>query len=183
MAQKRQLEAEGNPTSMSSASHAALGPVFQISDLVHVIRERSGLIRIVAVAIVALAVAVATILPTLYSTSASVMLDPRKNNVVDMSAVVSEMPTDPASVQNQIQILTSRDLAGRVIDKLGLAQDPQFNPSLEPGILAFLSPADQSPQGLRDAEITAFLKHLSADAVGLSTAISISYSARDPQTR
>src|SRR6478752_7275429 len=83
MAQKRRPEAEGNSTSMSSASSAALGPVFQLNDLVRVMRERSGLIRTVAIATVALAAAVVTILPTLYSTSASVMLDQRKNNVAD----------------------------------------------------------------------------------------------------
>lgn len=169
-------------TSAPAGAAADSSDAFRLSDLWPMARARTSLVVSTALGVMAVVAIVLMAWPSRYSASAVVMLDPRKNNVADMSAVVSEMPTDPASVQNQIQILTSRDLAGRVIDKLGLAQDPQFNPSLEPGILAFLSPTDQSPQGLRDAEITAFLKHLSADAVGLSTAISISYSARDSQT-
>ena len=39
------------------------------------------------------------------------MLDPRKNNITELSAVLSQLPADPARVQNQIQILQSRDLA------------------------------------------------------------------------
>jgi len=98
-----------------------------------------------------------------------------------VSAVVSELPTDPASVQNQIQLLTSRDLAGLVIERLGLDQDPEFNRALAPGLAAYFLPDDQSPQGLRNAEIETFLKHLSVEAVGLSTAISVTFTSHDPQ--
>ena len=69
-------------------------------------------------------------LPTNYASSAVVMLDPRKNNITDLSAVLAPLVTDPASVQNQIQIITSRDLAATVVDRLKLDDDPEFNPAL-----------------------------------------------------
>ncbi len=74
----------------------------------------------IAVLVVVATLAVLMYLPTLYSASASVMLDPRKNNVADLSSVLSQLPTDPASLQNQIQILQSRDLAAQAIAKLKL---------------------------------------------------------------
>ena len=43
------------------------------------------------------------------------MMDQHKNNVTDMSAVLSQLPGDPATLQDQIQILDSRDLADKVI--------------------------------------------------------------------
>jgi len=46
-----------------------------------------------------------------------------------LSSVLSALPTDPSSVQNQIQVLSSRDLARRVIGKLKLYDDPEFNPA------------------------------------------------------
>ncbi len=121
--------------------------------------------------------------PQRFSASSVVMLDPRKNNVADASAVVSQLPSDPASVQDQIQILMSRDLAGRVIDKLGLANDPEFNPSLSPGLMTTLfgGSAESAEVELRNAEIDNLQHHLSVDAAGLSTAITITYSARDPE--
>ena len=63
------------------------------------------------------------------------MLDPRKNSITDMSAVLAQIEGDPASLQNQIQILTSRDLAAKVVASLKLEEDPEFNPALaRPGI-------------------------------------------------
>src|SRR5436309_1293265 len=100
---------------------------FQLPDLLHVMRARRRLILGVAAVCVALTAVVLMLLPTLYSASAVVMLEQRKNNVADVSSVLTSLPTDPASVQNQIQILTSRDLASRVVDKLGLENDPEFN--------------------------------------------------------
>ncbi len=155
---------------------------FRPSDLARLARARMRLILTVTFCVVALAATIVFALPSRYSASSIVMLDPRKNNVADVSAVVSELPSDPASVQDQIQILTSRDLAGRVIDRLGLANDPEFNPSLAPGLLSsVLGAPDRTPQMLRDAEIDALLKHLTVEALGLSTAISITYSASDPE--
>jgi polysaccharide biosynthesis transport protein len=155
---------------------------FRLSDLVPVARERSRLILTTVLAVLLVVVIVLLVWPSSYSASAVVMLDPRKNNVADMSAVVSELPTDPASVQNQIQILTSRDLAGLVIERLGLDQDPEFNAALKPSLLSqILASPDSSPQEARNAEIGVFLKHLSVEAVGLSTAISITFTSRDPE--
>ncbi|HEY2068840.1 MAG TPA: exopolysaccharide transport family protein [Rhizomicrobium sp.] len=167
-------------TYFSGEQRAERGDTFRPSDLARVARARSKTILVTTLCVVLLAVCVAMLLPTRYSASSMVMLDPRKNNIADASAVVSELPVDPASVQDQIQILTSRDLAGRVIDKLGLANDPEFNPSLKPGMFAFLQ-TDQSAAKLRSAEIDTFLKHLTVEGVGLSSAISISYSSADPE--
>ena len=175
---------------MSSASTAV--PVFQVSDLVRVVRRRGALVRTVAIATVALAATVALILPTLYSTSASVMLDTRKNNVTELSAVLSQLPTDPSSLQNQIQILESRDLATEVIGKLRLYDDPEFNHALKPGAAdaAFkaidprswfggATPADAGPE--RDKIIDAFTKNLSVATEGLSTTLTVTFTSRTPE--
>ena len=93
-------------SSAPSALPAQTDASFQLGDLARVAHARRALIRNVALAIVAVTVVMLMLLPTLYSTSASVMLDPRKNNVADLSSVLSQLPTDPSSLQNQIQILT-----------------------------------------------------------------------------
>jgi uncharacterized protein involved in exopolysaccharide biosynthesis/Mrp family chromosome partitioning ATPase len=128
-----------------------------------------------------LAIVVALALPRQYSSSAVVMLDQRKNNVTDLSAVLSQLPTDPATLQNQIQIITSRDIATAVIAKLRLYNDPEFNPVLVPAgpgsllRLNFWFPdAGTGDVALvHDRILANFLKHISAEANGLSTAITI----------
>lgn len=152
-----------------------------LSDLVAVARKRANVIRNVALGVIAATLVILLVLPSSYTASAVVMLDPRKNNVAGMSSVLSELPTDPASVQNQIQILTSRDLAGIVIQRLNLEADPEFNTSLAPSPLNPVTWLGKSTaEGQYTRIIDTFLSHLSVDAIGLSTAMSVKFASRDP---
>jgi polysaccharide biosynthesis transport protein len=169
---------------------AADGP--SLADILAGLSARLGLILRTTVIVVALAAVVVVLIPTRYTSTAEVIIDPRKNTVADLSSVLSALPTDPASLQNQIQILQSRDLAAEVIAKLRLYDDPEFNGALEQSIGGALlhalnpktwfatsdRPADPAAQ--RDAIIDAFLSHLWAESLGLSTTINVSFSSRDP---
>ncbi|MFL5236341.1 MAG: GumC family protein [Rhizomicrobium sp.] len=152
---------------------AALEIPFQLPDLLRLTVRRHRLILGIAAACIALTACVLMLLPTLYSASAVVMLEQRRNNVADASSVLSSLPTDPTSVQNQIQILTSRDLASLVVDKLGLENDPEFR-----GTMRF---AGNNPASRHEEVVSAFLNHLSVENEGLSTAISIGFKARSAQ--
>lgn len=154
---------------------------FGLTEILRVARERRSLILKTLAGVVALTLLALLFLPTLYTPAATVMIEPRKNNIADLSDVFSQMPTDTASVQNQIQILTSRSLASKVISDLGLDKDPEFNAALEPGLLSGLFGWPQTPQEQRDAVIDAFLKHVSANEIGLSTTLSIAFSSHDPE--
>ena len=121
------------PTTYAPGSYASppyAPPAFQFADFIRLLDARRVLILRVALATILCGLAAALVLPTVYASSAVVMLDPRKNNITDLSAVLSPLGNDPASVQNQIQIITSRDLAGSVVDRLKLTDDPEFNPAL-----------------------------------------------------
>jgi len=163
---------------------------FGVADFLRVARARRRLIALVALAVVGITVLVLMMLPTMYSTSAVVMLDQRKNNLAGISPVLSDLPMDAASLQNQVQILTSRDLAADVVEKLKLYDDPEFNPALGNdlggAVSSLMHPAKWlSPSGApmenRDAVIDAVLSHLWVNAQGLSTTFTVSFSSRDPQ--
>lgn len=148
-----------------------VGPAIQIGDVVRIVKMRRTLIVSVAAVCVALTALIVFLLPTVYSASAVVMLDPRTNNVANASAVLSSMPTDAASVQNQIQVLTSRDLASRVVDKLGLENDAEFNRG---------GHGDDDAAAKHERVVSAFLQHLTAESEGLSTAIKVTFKANAP---
>jgi len=163
---------------------------FQLADFIRIVDARRGLILKVMGGVVLCALIVALALPTLYSSSATVLLDPRKNNITDLSAVVSPLTADPAAVQNQIQIITSRDLAATVVDRLKLTGDPEFNPAIAPlgigDILAGLNPRNWFTSNKpataalqRERVIDNLRRHVWADAQGLSTTITIAASSRD----
>ena len=177
---------------LPAAYAAPPAPAFAVDDLLRLVKRRKTLILRVALGVVLLAVIAVLLMPTVYSSSAEVMLDQRKNNVTDLSAVLSQLPSDPATVQNEIQVLTSRGLAAQVIDKLKLYDDPEFNSALpQPGLhlAALLDPRDwfasdkqaAADQRSRDKIIDGFLKHLTAEAVGLSTTITITFKAREAE--
>ncbi|HEV2561688.1 MAG TPA: polysaccharide biosynthesis tyrosine autokinase [Rhizomicrobium sp.] len=163
---------------------------FGVADFMRVARARRRLIALVALAVVGITVLVLLMLPTMYSTSAVVMLDQRKNNLAGISPVLSDLPMDAASLQNQVQILTSRDLAADVVEKQKLYDDPEFNPALGSGlggaVSSLMHPAKllspySGPTENRDAVVDAVLSHLWVNAQGLSTTFTVSFSSRDPQ--
>lgn len=156
-------------------------------DFLRVIQVRKKIILGTAVIIVALAIVIVMQLTPLYSSSAVVILDQRKNSVEDTSAVLSGLPSDPSTVQNQVQILTSQELVGRVVDKLKLTEDPEFNPKQGwiSKTIGLINPANWFPSSKtqndvlndnpeRSAAIKTILGHLAVTPIGLSTAIKIS---------
>jgi uncharacterized protein involved in exopolysaccharide biosynthesis/Mrp family chromosome partitioning ATPase len=162
---------------------------FGVADLIRVAGERAGLIITVATAVVALTFIVLLFLPNLYSSTAVVMLDTRRNAVADFSSVLTALPTDAASLQNQIQLLTSRDLAANVIARTHLYDDPDFAGG--GGLLTSVRAAftSSAPRGSAeeasaalDSIIEKFLSRLDVETQGLSTAISVKFTARDPET-
>jgi uncharacterized protein involved in exopolysaccharide biosynthesis/Mrp family chromosome partitioning ATPase len=143
--------------------------VFRFSDLLRVGVERMALILTAATVVVAVTVVALLLWPSTYAASTPVMLDQRTNSVALSTSVLSSLPTDPVSVQNQIQILTSRDLAARVIADLKLYEDPEF---AKPDAITGELPS-------ADAVIDNFERHLTVGAVGLSTTLNITFKSRD----
>src|SRR5258706_9183703 len=105
--------------------------IFLIDVLAAIHRNRKLALTVAAVA--ALSVLVVTFFITpLYKSVASVMLDTRREQVVDMQAVLSNLPSDTFVVDSEVQVLQSPALARKVIAKLHLDKDPEFNADLQP---------------------------------------------------
>jgi len=167
---------------------------FSLIDFLRVIRVRRKIILGTAALVLVLVAVLVTLLTPLYSASAVVMLDERKNSVADAAAVLSGLTTNQATIQNQVQILTSLELAGRVVDKLHLDQDPEFNPSASGwgNVLSYLNPLHWFPanskteaeaQGVdleRSKLLHRFLGHLSVSPIGLSTAMDVTFESGSP---
>ncbi len=167
---------------------------FSLHDLLRIVRVRRKIILGTAAVIVALVSTVVLEATPRYTATAVVMLDERKHNLEDTAAVLSGLTTDQATIQNQVQILTSMELAGRVVDKEKLRDDPEFNPKLSgsSALIAALNPMKWF--GLRNTEAEAqnidrernavarnILSCISVSPIGLSTAMKISFQSKNPQ--
>jgi capsular exopolysaccharide synthesis family protein len=73
----------------------------------------------------------------LYTSTATIVLETRQDQVVDLDSVVTGLGSiagDPAVIATEVEIMRSRSLLTRVINRLDLESDPEFNPELaEPG--------------------------------------------------
>ncbi|MBV9330458.1 MAG: hypothetical protein JOZ55_02770 [Alphaproteobacteria bacterium] len=161
------------------------GDSFALGDLFDIIGRRRGLILKTALCVIALsAIAIWLFVPVLYAGVAKITIETQKNTVADQAAILSTLPTDTPTLQNQIQILTSRDLATEVIARLRLYSDPEFNVRLAKSPFA-LDPRNLfkkyqpfDPDREADEIVGQFERHLSADALGLSTSIAIGFTSK-----
>ncbi|MGN6149282.1 MAG: GumC family protein, partial [Rhizomicrobium sp.] len=149
----------------------------------------------------AVAVLVVTFFLTpMYQSTAVIMLDTRHEQVVDVQAVLSNLPSDTFVVDSEVQVLQSPALAHRVIAKLHLDKDPEFNGSLQPqnpisqaigavksGARILLSYVGVEPASdVKSADRTeesvaqAFEKNLTISRQGLTYVINIGFWSEDP---
>ncbi len=154
------------------------------------------------VTITTLTVIIVKQLTPLYEATAEVMINPPANRVIDMEEVLSGLPFDMATIQSEIQVIKSRGLAERVITRLKLFSDPEFNHALRPtpkwqelidprtnlpddwvkilfGDEKVLSEA-QARMRDRNEVINNFLNILRVDRVGRSRVIEISFESESP---
>ena len=86
-----------------------------------------------------------------YTAEATVMLETRKNQMVDFTSLMAGLTGDQSVVRSEMEILKSRALADKVAEKLEIDTWPEFNPSLrKPGFFeALLSPLGWVTNALR----------------------------------
>lgn len=156
------------------------------SELARIALMRKKAVLTIAAAVVGAAAAFSFLATPLYRSSASVMIDEQQKDVVDINAVMSSLPSDPSSVESQTEILQSRGLAGEVVDKFHLIQDPEFNGKLKTSIFAlpeWLNISYWTKSGARsgltekqkerEAVIDKFLTRLDVSSQGHSTVINV----------
>ena len=70
-------------------------------------------------------------LPARYSVKTLIMIENSSPQVLDFGSIAKGLPADNKTIQSELEVLGSRDLAARVIDHLQLDNDPELNGSLE----------------------------------------------------
>ena len=139
----------------------------------------------------------------LYTSTASVVLNLRESQVVDIESVLSGMPPDSAAVDTEVEVLRSRALAEAVVDRLNLTEVPEFNGRLrEPtmmetvigGVTGFISgllpsqvrdgaglgeAADEESQ-IRESVVNALMGARSVRRAGLTYVLEISATSQTP---
>ena len=167
------------------------------------LRRHKLLIAAITLAGTAFAYFVIDGMTPLYSSTVTVLIESQQQNVVQFEAVVEGMALDSSAIGSQVEILQSRSLAGRVVDELALADDPEFNVLLadyEPSLLEQIDPRPwlrsigllaQLPEAValtpeqaaareREAVIDKYLDGLLVETLPFTYVLQITYASQDP---
>ncbi|WP_305597374.1 polysaccharide biosynthesis tyrosine autokinase [Phenylobacterium sp.] len=167
---------------------AALG--FDPLQLLAFIRRRLELLLAVSVLVFVAALLYAMQLTPRYTATTDVLIDTRQKPMVSSEQIMSGFPADSSAVDTEVRILTSRSLAERVVRKLNLQLDPEFNPTLnaKPGLLTRLGLKKAAPTQRRstaagiEAAVATVQNGMSVQRAGLTYIITISYTSTDAAT-
>lgn len=172
-------------------------PDINPKELFEMLKRRKGTI-LLCIAIITCLVALALAMMTSrYTAETQLMIDGSKGNLIGLQSIVSGLPGDSEAIISEIEVIRSRGLIEKVVQKLQLDQNPQFNPELKPkgmikklfspdGAFGFLSPAPD--QALSEAEkadrqrilvIDNFLENLEVTPVPGSRIIQLAFTASD----
>ena len=119
-------------------------------------RHKGLLLTTIGLITLAAAITVSQVTPR-YSASVKLLIGIPKSNVAGIEDVLRGMAPDRATIESEMQILTSRTLIAKVADKLDLVNEPEFNSGLRPrppylsSLLAAFDPRDLIPEGWRVA--------------------------------
>ena len=109
------------------------GDTIDVVSLLGALRRRKWLILLITLLGTGAAAFYGKSLVPTYNATASILIDPSTNPVADIRQPASGLTNDQATISTQIRILQSRTYQARVMEDLGLLDDPEFNPYLGTG--------------------------------------------------
>jgi succinoglycan biosynthesis transport protein ExoP len=189
------------PEERMTSSFSSSSEDIDLNWLVRVLNRRKWAILLPALLAALLAVLILSQVPSTYDGYAEVLIDTRDTKVVDVEAVLADMLPDAESLESQVRVLQSRNLAYKVVQALDLEADPEFNDALVPpgilkqattwirdrlrdvGVLSRpkpLTPEQQAEQE-RAEVVDNFLDNLSVELMTKSRVIGITFTSENPE--
>ncbi len=104
--------------------------LIDIKELLRTVWRRRGVIIGSVLFISSLALLFTLQLTPRYTASALLTLQTRNESVVDIQAVMSGLSADASVIRTELDVISSRRLIGKLVDKLHLTKDPEFNAAL-----------------------------------------------------
>jgi uncharacterized protein involved in exopolysaccharide biosynthesis len=152
-------------------------PLFDIGAVWTILWRRRLLVVLVTVATIIVASLYILVTPASYTATAAILVDPRDIKTTNIDSVLPGIGADSAAIASQVSVIQSRDLLGKVFDKLGLAADPEFA-ATGGGLLGMLRPA--KPAG-EEVALQKFLHAVDVEREGLTYVIDVTVKSASPE--
>lgn len=157
-------------------------------------RRKSLIIGLLLVGL-SLASIVLTIIQPQYSARSLMMIETNMGNqqINQLQAVIGSGSIDASFILGEIETIRSRTIGQKIVDRLNLMTDPEFNPRFNGGTkrddanfktLSLNAPGNELPNEVTEQDkamvVTRFLERLSVRSIPGSFAIQIEYTSPDP---
>jgi succinoglycan biosynthesis transport protein ExoP len=163
----------------------AVSPADLIASLASLVRRRAGVMLLLFALCLVCGAIYLNVAPPRYLARAAMIIDTRKAQLFQQQQVLSDTPVDSATVDSQIEVMKSENVAAAVVKELHLTADPEFvggKPGLVGTILGFLHPsAPESENDLQQRAQDAFHGRLFPKRVGLTYVIEIGFLSLSPE--
>jgi exopolysaccharide transport family protein len=104
-------------------------PTVDLRQMARILRRRWKVVAAIPLALLTVALIYVMMASTLYTATATVLVDPRRANVVDANqTVLTNFGTDDATIESQTLLIQSVAILQSVVDQLKLTTDPEFGP-------------------------------------------------------
>ncbi len=166
-----------------------VGPLIEaIQDAIRILRRQLPIVSVIVLCSLALAILYLANTPPRFTASGAMVIDTRKVQVLDKESVLGDTQIDASTVQTQVEMLKSDNIALAVIRKLHLIDDPEFVPppkSESKGLFSFLFPQapakELTTEQREQIALGNFRNGLSIGREGLTYVIVISYTSLSPE--
>jgi succinoglycan biosynthesis transport protein ExoP len=111
-------------------------PTVDLRELARILRRRWKLVAAVPLVLGALTLTYLLATTTLYTATATVLVDPRRSTAIESNQAAMQMSnfgTDDATIESEALLIQSIAILQRVVETLKLTEDPEFIP--KPGLL------------------------------------------------
>ncbi|HEX3699389.1 MAG TPA: AAA family ATPase [Phenylobacterium sp.] len=156
-----------------------------LRQLFGILMQRARLALSVGAAVFIVVLAAFAMKTPTYSATGSVVIDPKGANLARPEQPQSwGAPPDTSAVDTQVEILRSQSLAERVVRRLKLYNDPEFNGEMKPGLFGLAAPhapiTNPDPR-LISRVAAGLMSHVWVRRAGLTYVVYVGVASTSPQ--
>ena len=181
------FEGASTPTAPRAQGADLIVSGMDLRETVRMLRRRVPLIVGVMIAGALLGAIAALLITPQYRANAVLMLDLRRSNVIEAGNVMSGLPAENTALRSEMDIISSRAITDRVMNKLGLLNDPELHPrpwwtGVNP-IAWFMPsvPTEGQVSRMKTEVAQNIIQRLKVENDGRSFSIAISFDSRNPE--
>lgn len=177
----------------------------EITEILRTLWRHRSLISLVTIAFAVAAWVFVSRIQPVYTSTATILIEAPNSATPEARQLSARVSNQLYAITSEVEVLQSRSIVSRVVDSLGLVNDPEFNPTLRPrkepmwiaeqlsdlkGRISDWLKGDKaepegaidpnSPDAIREGVINNVMARVRADSIPQSMVLTVAFSSTSP---